>query len=222
MQGQAACAGSPAAMGVPGPGLGGQTRPVCKARRVRSARRRQLVLSLIRSRWERTVLTLMYSCAAIWASVLPRATRVMSSCSRALRRAQLRRCLRRFLVRGGEYESVLGRGLQRHRGAAFFGRADTVTCERDGCCLPGLLPPAEVFRHVGDAPRSMKTASAAHSVRASTQRPDAADRCPQISRQPVRLNRSPHHTLHRTSRRAILIHIDAHEIRQLISHATTP
>jgi hypothetical protein len=33
---------------------------------------------------------------------------------------------------------------------------------------------------------------------------------------------SPHHTLHRTSRRAILIHIDAHEIRQLISHATTP
>jgi lysozyme family protein len=32
---------------------------------------------------------------------------------------------------------------------------------------------------------------------------------------------SPHHTLRHASRRAILIHIDAHEVHQLISHATS-
>jgi len=46
------------------------------------------------------------------------------------------------------------------------------------------------------------------------------------SGQPLTLPRgttwSPHHTLRRASRRAILIHIDAHEIRHLISPATTP
>ena len=63
---------------------GGQTSPACSASRVRSARRRQPVLSRIRSRWVCTVRTLMYSWAAIWASVRPRATRVTSSRSRAL------------------------------------------------------------------------------------------------------------------------------------------
>jgi hypothetical protein len=46
------------------------------------------------------------------------------------------------------------------------------------------------------------------------------------SGQPLTLPRgttwSPHHTLRRASRRAILIHIDPHEIRHLISPATTP
>jgi hypothetical protein len=37
----------------------GYTRLACSASLVRSARRRQPVLSLIRSRWERTVWTLM-------------------------------------------------------------------------------------------------------------------------------------------------------------------
>jgi hypothetical protein len=61
-----------------------QIMPSCRARRVRSARRRQPLLSRIRSRWERTVLMLMNSWPAIWASVWPRATRVTSSRSREL------------------------------------------------------------------------------------------------------------------------------------------
>src|SRR6201996_1690248 len=45
--------------------LAGQASSACRARRVRSARRRQPVLSRTRSRGVRTVLTLMYSSAAI-------------------------------------------------------------------------------------------------------------------------------------------------------------
>ena len=67
-----------------GRGSPAQTSPVARARRVRSARRRQPVLSRIRSRWDRTVRILMYSSAAICASLRPRATRVISSRSRAL------------------------------------------------------------------------------------------------------------------------------------------
>ena len=62
-----------------------QASLACRARRVRSARRRAPVLSRIRSRWVRTVRTLMNSSAAICASVRPWATKVTSSRSRALR-----------------------------------------------------------------------------------------------------------------------------------------
>src|SRR5580658_301371 len=61
-----------------------QTRPELSASLVRSARRRHPVLSLIRSRCVLTVRTLMYICAAICASVRPRATSVTSSRSRGL------------------------------------------------------------------------------------------------------------------------------------------
>jgi len=46
----------------------GQMMLSCRASRVRSARRRQPALCRIRSRWERTVLTLMNRWPAIWAS----------------------------------------------------------------------------------------------------------------------------------------------------------
>ena len=64
-------------------------RPASMARRVRSAQRRQPLLSRMRSRWERTVRTLMYSSVAIWASVRPWATRTISCRSLVLSRARL-------------------------------------------------------------------------------------------------------------------------------------
>ena len=66
---------------------------------------------------------LMYSCAAIWASVRPWATRVTSSRSRALSFPGSWRACGCVRVRGGEHQGVLGRGGQAHRRAAFFGRA---------------------------------------------------------------------------------------------------
>ena len=88
---------------------------------------------------------LMYSCAAIWASVRPWATRVTSSRSRAL-------SLPGPVAAGcggaevGQHQGVLGRGGHAHRRAALLGRAGPDGTER----LPGLaqrsLPAAHIWR----------------------------------------------------------------------------
>ena len=144
---------------------GRQTRPALRASRVRSARRRQPVLSRIRSRWERTVRMLMYSWAAIWASVRPRATRVTSSCSRALSFPPGARGLRR--AGGGEHEGVLGSGGQTHRRAAFLGRAgpggpSACRASRRGSCRTRA---SSVAARVSLLPQS--AANAAQTVTAS-------------------------------------------------------
>jgi hypothetical protein len=83
----------------------------------------------IRSRWERTVRTLMYSSAAICASVRPWATRVTSSRSRALSPAAAA-AVGTGAGRGAQHEGVLGRSVQAHRRAALFGRPGPVRADR--------------------------------------------------------------------------------------------
>ena len=124
-------------------GRSGYARPMVRARRVRSARRRQPVLSRIRSRCEPTVRTLMYSSAAICALVRPWATRVTSSRSRALSVPGPGRRSRRAGV--GEHQGVLGGGGQAHRRAAVLGGPRPAGPQH----LPGL---AQLFLPAGLEP----------------------------------------------------------------------
>jgi hypothetical protein len=151
-----------------GPGRrrpGCQTRPAARASRVRSARRRQPVLSRIRSRWELTVRTLIYSRAAICALVWPWATRVTSSRSRALSVPSPGR--RPGLPRAGvlgEQQGVLGGGGPVHRRAAAVavGRciSDPASQRRCGC---GIVAGAVLRqRHLLD--REVGTCSPRHFV----------------------------------------------------------
>ena len=158
----------------------GGRRGLVRARRVRSARRRQPVLSRIRSRCELTVRMQMYSCAAISASVRPWATRVTSSRSRALSFPGPAAAGRRR-IRGGQHQGVLGRGGQAHRRAALSGGAGLVRARR----LPGraqCVLPAAHFRVRVTSPACRPTFIEAQAVIASAGRPVAAHRQPQRRR----------------------------------------
>jgi hypothetical protein len=92
---------------------------------------------------------LMYSSAAICASLRPWATRATSSRSRALSRPLARRGRLR-LAGVGEHQSVLGGGGRAHRRAAFFGGTGPGRVERTPDPAQRLVPAAGVHRHLLD------------------------------------------------------------------------
>jgi len=151
------------------------------ARRVRSARRRQPVFSRIRSRCEPTVRTLMNSLAAIWASVMPWATRVTSSRSRGLSLAGPGGAggCGPWALSVRAYSAAAAMFIAAPRSSAARARASPSVClawssgsARRPSSEGGSMNPC--FR--------ASAARAAHIVMASAGRPVAAHRCPQQSR----------------------------------------